>query len=114
MLKLFRIFCWLLVALILLVCLDQALMRLPFDAPGLRQAQVFYQDFRGRLVKLIPHSSGSDAIEEVIGQAEEQPPAPVTSGPRYLYVDEQGVLQFADSLAEVPKRFRQDARPLSD
>ncbi|BCR06994.1 hypothetical protein DESUT3_40630 [Desulfuromonas versatilis] len=41
-----------------------------------------------------------------------QPPQAPVTGPRYLYVDGQGDLQFADSLEEVPAAFRKDAQPL--
>jgi len=32
--------------------------------------------------------------------------------PRYLYVDDTGTLQFAESLEAIPKAYRKDAQPM--
>ena len=119
MLKLFKYFMWLVVIIALTVGFDQLMVRMPLGAPGLKQTQRFYVDFRSRLIRIFPQHSQTiesvDAIEAVI----EKKVKPVikhvkAAGQRYLYVDGSGTLQFADSLKQVPKKFQKDAQPLAE
>lgn len=125
----------------LLLALDQVLLRVPLRQPGLAAVQDFYRDFRGRLLELGGGAPGSiEAVidgapppsppgRSVPADANEAPPArpdagvapgggqpppasAAPAGPRYLYVDEDGELRFADTLEEIPQRFRADAQPL--
>jgi hypothetical protein len=126
--KLKKIFLWSLVFLLLLTGFDQLLLRAPMDAPGLREIQTFYQDFRGRLFSLVTGSS-APTIDKIIEQADLPVTAPAKApaaavvaptaksegaSPRYLYVDKDGALQFAESLDEVPTKFRASAQQLKN
>ncbi len=112
MFKLFRLFSWLILTLVILACLDQLMLRVPLEAPGVREAQTFYLDFRSRLLRLVGLGADERSIEQLI---EASKPAKQPAKPqRYLYADEHGVLQFADSLEQVPLKYRQDAQPLTE
>jgi hypothetical protein len=116
MLKLLKYCLWIVVVLALTIGFDQLMVKLPLRAPGLTQTQAFYLDFRSRLLNLNGRSSAAqkDAIEKVIEQsstAKAQKSAKIT---RYLYVDENGALQFADNLQQVPVKYRQKAQPLAE
>lgn len=114
---------WSGVFLALLVALDQLLLRTASEAPGVRAVQSFYLDFRQRLQGL---PRGKPAVRRPLpAAAPTQPPAagtakpagvspapPTASPPGYVYADEEGSLQFADTLQEVPSRYRGEARPL--
>lgn len=118
MLKLLKLFAWSLLVLVLLIGFDQFMIRVPLQVPGVTQAQTFYVDFRGRLLGLIGVDSftgrSGQSIEQVI-EANSQPPAvKVKPAQRYLYVDDSGILQFADSLDQVPARYRDAAQPLAE
>lgn len=110
--KVLRWTLWLLVVLILAGIGDRLLMEHPFETPGIKPAQQFYRDFRERLLSL----HRQDILDDQIGQAiEAQTARPATEkSSRYLYVDRDGVLQFADSLQQVPAAYRQSAQPLAD
>jgi len=115
MLKLLRLFLWLVLVLVVVGGLDQFLVRVPLDKPVLSPVQTFYVDFRSRLLGLIGVKPGPapTSIEKVI---EETSSAPQQSKKlqRYLYVDAAGELQFADSLAHVPVKYRKAAQPLAE
>ena len=114
MLKLLKIFIWLVLLLVVVGGFDQFLLRVPLEMPGLSQAQTFYVDFRARLLGLVgvDPATPSASIEQLI---ETTGSAPQQLQPqRYLYVDADGVLQFADSLQQVPAKFRQAAQPLAE
>ena len=115
MLKLLKYFLWLVVIVALALGFDQLMLKLPFHSPGLKQTQQFYVDFRTRLVGLMQADTlSSSSIESVIG---ETTAVSVPTGGkinRYLYVDGNGTLQFADSLQQVPAEYRQDAQRLAD
>lgn len=105
----------------LLLAIDQAFVHLPLDLSGLRQSQSFYLDFRSRLLGLRPgFKTPGLSVDQVI-EAEERPiarskaaaPAPDGQGPRYLYPDASGQLQFADRLEEIPREVRDKAQPLA-
>ncbi|SHJ19130.1 hypothetical protein SAMN02745165_01755 [Malonomonas rubra DSM 5091] len=117
MFKLLKLFGWMLFFLIAVVAFDQFLLRVPLDYPGLKPAQTFYVDFRSRLLDLVlPEKSTplkAESIEQVIEQ-NTRPAQQTTKPQRYLYVDKSGVLQFADSLQQVPVQYRESAQPLAD
>jgi len=119
MLKLVKYFLWLVVLVALTLGFDRVMVLVPLDAPGLKQTQQFYVDFRTRIIRLFPEQSEKnqpvDAIEAVI----EKKIAPIAAkakkaGQRYLYVDGSGTLQFADNLQKVPEKYRQEAQPLAE
>ena len=115
MLKMIKRLCWILLVCALLIGGDQLLVRVPLETPGVTQLQDFYIDFRSRLLALAGfETSQPDSIEQLLPTGE--PPAGSSEGTasRYLYVDESGALQFADSLQEVPARYRSQAQPLAD
>lgn len=108
---------WTFVFLLALLAVDQFLLRVEFSQPQLKVARSFYLDFRQRLVSL-GRASGPKSVDAVIDAAE-LPPASTPQrrsegGPRYLFVDEQGTLQFADSLEEIPPALRGKAQRLED
>lgn len=118
MLKLLKLFAWLILGAALLGGLDQFLLRVPLDVPGFSQGQTFYIDFRGRLLGLLGIQPATQkpqpSIEQVI-ETSKQPRKTATKAPRrYLYVDDSGVLQFADGLEQVPPQYRQRAQPLAE
>jgi len=110
---------WTFVFLLLLLAVDQFLLRVEFVQPQMRVARSFYLDFRQRLFTL-GGSSGPDSVDAVI-DAERRDAAPAqtpqrktSNAPRYLYVDAQGTLQFVDSLEEIPPHLRKGAQRLED
>jgi len=117
MFKMTRWFLWGLFTLLLLTAIDQILLRVDLSVPGYMEVREFYVDFRSRLISL----SGQDPVAKTITanrQPEtalqtQQPAPPAQSQPRFLFVDGDGALQFADSLEEVPLQYRRDAQPMS-
>jgi len=114
MFKLLRMLVWLVLVLAVFAGIDQFLLRVPLEAPGLHQVQKFYVDFRGRLFSLAGIGRQNKSVEQVIESTVPSRTEPVKKGGRYLYVDKDGALQFADSLEEVPPRYRKDAQPLAE
>lgn len=118
MFKLLKLFAWILITCLALVALDQILVRVPLQWPGITAAQTFYVDFRGRLFDLVGLDSAPSAaeksIEQVIETHQATPTTKTAPNQRYLYVDDAGALQFADSLNQVPIKFRQTAQPLAE
>jgi hypothetical protein len=130
---------WTLVFIALLLGIDQFFLRIPASVSPHREAQTFYLDFRGRLLALGTGEKKPAGPLPAPGKAQSplgskpaapappaQAPAPAAavSAPlpppsgggavvRYIYVDQAGDLHFADSLQEVPARYRGEARPLS-
>ena len=121
MFKMTRWFIWGLFALLLLTALDQVLLRVALPVPGYVEVHEFYVDFRNRLLDLTG-MRGGDSVARVITASKKsvvaaKPPAmtpPPAKGPRYLYVDGEGALQFVDSLDQIPLQYRRDAQPLSE
>ncbi len=109
--KLIRIVLWVMLTLVLVVVIDQLMIRRHFTTPVLKETQVFYRDFRSRLLTLGRTDDLDDHIGETI-EAQKDPPVEGSTS-RYLYVDDAGVLHFADSLNEVPPAFRQKAQRLA-
>lgn len=122
MIKLLKLFGWLLASLLLLGAIDQVMLRVPLEMAGLKPAQTFYVDFRTRMIGLITGTAAEEAmpaavdssIEQVIETNKAIKPQISQKSQRYLYVDETGALQFADSLSQVPKQFRDEAQPLAE
>jgi len=105
---------WVIIFFCLLLAVDQFLLRVEFKFGGMQVAQEFYLDFRQRLIGLTGGSS-PDSVEEVITEKQDdvapvlEPPAP-----RYLYADENGQLQFANSMEDIPPEFRKGAQRMEE
>jgi len=115
-LKLFKYVMWLLLVLMVLVGIDQVMMRLPLSAPVVQQVQVFYVDFRARLLGLDKNDVAIEPVSiDAVIEKTTQPHSrlPEKSG-RYLYVDDSGTLQFADSFLQVPVKYRDTAQLLAE
>lgn len=119
MFKITRWFIWGLFSLLLLTAIDQIMLRADLPIPGYVEVREFYVDFRSRLLGL----AGNDPVARTITANRQKaatskpstPSAPAAKAPlRYLYVDTDGALQFADSLDQVPLQHRRDAQPLSE
>ncbi len=117
-----RFLLWTLVFALLLLGIDQLLLHMRLDLPVYRETRSFYLDLRGRLLGTGP--SRPRSVEEVI-ESTDEPPAthprpqgtrettPSDTGPGYLYVDREGNLNFADTLADVPARYRSEAQKMT-
>lgn len=115
---------WIIVFIGLLLAGDRALMRWQPQAPLLTELHGGYREFRQRLLGLLPQTVPKPAPPE--GRQEPAPPrrpaaqpgppkkaeAAARSTKRYLYVDQQGELQFADRLEDIPTTLRSSAQPL--
>lgn len=105
---------WCIVFFLLLLGIDQFLLRTEFRSGGMKVAQEFYLDFRQRLFGLGVTSEPA-SVEAVIGEEKQEKPAqPRESSPRYLYADENGQLQFANSMEEIPPQYRDHAERLEE
>ena len=131
---------WTFFFLALLFTLDQLALRLQPATPLLQELQSDYREFRSRLLGKTPRQPLT--IEAVINadvtppvkkpqkvtpkkplkvstqtpkpQPKVQKSAPAPTAEKYLYVDAEGELQFADSLEEIPTALRNGAQPLKD
>lgn len=133
---------WTFLFLAVCLGLDQLLVRVEMPLPVLSEVRSFYVDFRTRLLQLghrLPAKGAPAGKKAAVPPAAkgaagarpkamdvqpkgaeppprslpEKTPAPAGAGaPRYVYVDGQGELHFADSLEEVPASFRKGAQPL--
>ena len=137
--KMFSIALWGTIFLAALVGVDRFLVTTPVKLPLLADVQSFYLDFRGRLASLV--GLGSDAIGEVIEppkskleaskdavkQATQKVVNKVTGTVssvtetvskqdelKYLYVDDQGQLNFTSSFSDIPEKFKESAELLKD
>jgi hypothetical protein len=111
-LKFFRFVLRVMLTLVVVVVIDQLMIKRRFATPVLKETQVFYHDFRSRLLTL----GRTDGLDDRIGETIEaqQDTSDEGASSRYLYVDAAGVLHFADSLSEVPPAYRQSAQRLAD
>lgn len=103
----------------LLLVIDQAILHVSPDVPGIREIRHFYVDFRGRLLQL-GNEKTEKSIETTIetpdrpNEKPQNPSAAPAKAPRYIFADENGQLQFADSLDQIPPAYRQSAEVLDD
>ena len=107
-----RFILWVVLTLALVLIADQLMLKRNFTTPGLTQVQVFYRDFRDRLLTLGRTDIYHDRIGQTI-EVELTPPA-ADSPSRYLYVDRHGILHFADRFDEIPPAYREGAQRLAD
>ncbi|MDT8441168.1 MAG: hypothetical protein RQ723_05875 [Desulfuromonadales bacterium] len=132
---------WTLLFLLMLLGVDQFFLHVPPLHPAHAAVSGFYQDFRGRLLDMTFATERRPAVPAAATKSPAKPPpqpaAPAVRPPagkaasieeiidtsggatkageavrRYLYTDAAGALQFADSLQQVPERYRADAQPL--
>ena len=96
----------------LLLATDQIFLRLPMPLPVLGEVRIFYLDFRQRLLQLPQCSSRPVPAPKITTHLARKAGAKPAPSPRYVYADDQGNLQFAESLEEVPAHLRRDVRPL--
>ena len=106
---------WVIVFFCILIGFDQFLLRVEFKTGGMQVAQEFYLDFRQRLISL-GGTSGPKSVEEAITDKDSTvvTPAQEEKSPRYLYADQNGQLQFADSMEDIPPQFRKDAQRMDE
>lgn len=98
-----------------LLAFDQLVLRIPLDLPGVRETRTFYLDFRDRLLNMTAAPKGPSIETAIDRSADKEQEAPSAAAqPRYLYVDRQGNLNFADNLEQVPLSYRQDAQRLGN
>ena len=128
--------------LILLLGIDQLLVRVPASLPAHVAVATFYRDLRNRALDLargvkapvapVPNAPAKSAppvkgalppvpasVEAVIEQSKAVSPKTIVmpaakSVPRYVYADAQGELHFAETLAEVPEPYRGKAKALGE
>lgn len=125
---------WTFLFLIMLLVIDQFFVQVPPVHPAHEVVSNFYKDFRGRLIDLTfgARKAEPDSVEAVIEKqqaAEKMAPTTVTAdnkpatpaksnspakSQRYIYSDGKGELQFADSLEEVPDKYRGQAQPMGE
>ncbi|PLX74013.1 MAG: hypothetical protein C0615_10000 [Desulfuromonas sp.] len=106
---------WIIIFFCCLLAVDQFMIRVEFKKGGMQVTQEFYLDFRQRLFGLTP-GSGAKSVEEVIAE-KQQPAAPMAkpdNAPRYVYADDSGVLQFADSMEDIPPQYRESAERMEE
>jgi hypothetical protein len=95
-----RLCLWLMFFTLLLLAADQAMVHL---SAGESSAGEFRQRYLAARQKLLQANAGG-------GEDAGRPLAP----PRYVYVDADGNLNFAESLQEVPPSLRAEAQRLRD
>jgi hypothetical protein len=127
---------WTVVFLLIVLAIDQLLVRVPATLPAHVAVATFYRDLRGRALDLTrgikpaapPAAPGKAAppakapkapgtsIERVIEERRTQPAQPPakTPAPRYVYADDRGEIHFAATLAEIPEEYRGKAKPLGE
>lgn len=125
--KSFKWLFWTVLFLLMLLAIDQFFVQVPPIHPAHDAVSRFYKDFRHRLLAMtlgekppvkpppIKMPAKPDTIETVIDKqvTAEKAKAKAKSAPqRYVYSDEQGNLQFAESLEDVPAQFREAAQPM--
>lgn len=123
---------WTFLFLVMMLAIDQFFVQVPPIHPAHAAVSNFYRDFRGRLFDLAFGEKQAEpkSIEAVIDKqqkVEQSVKAEVkqdtaTSVPankaltkktqRYIYSDGKGELHFADSLDEVPDKYRGQAQPI--
>ena len=110
---------WTIIFMALLLAADQFMLRVEFSQPQMQVARSFYLDFRERLIDL-GGEPAPGSVEAVIESTRpDTTPGIVTrrnegDSPSYMYLDPEGVIQFADSLEEIPRGLRSRAERLAD
>jgi len=137
--RLIKSLLWIFLFLLMMLIIDQFLVQVPPVDPAHAAVRNFYRDLRSRIIEMAfgEKKTAPDSIEEVIeGHQQNKPGAqadvsevkkhiqqqaritadrPIGNSPqRYIYSDSNGELQFADSLEEVPEKFRGKAQPIGD
>ncbi|MEN8686796.1 MAG: hypothetical protein AB1Z51_03325 [Desulfuromonadales bacterium] len=127
---------WTALFLLMLLVIDQFFVQVPPIHPAHQAVSNFYKDFRGRLIGLTfgEKQIEPESVEAVIENqqsakgkttaknagtpdnkparaAKDRPPEPAQ---RYIYSDGKGELHFADSLEEVPDKYRGQAQPMGE
>lgn len=132
---------WVVSFLLLLLVCDQFLLRYPGgNTPLLRDFQHFYRDFRQRVIALdsrtemprtyapvttgtrstlrpsIRLSTKATTVEEVLAVRANEvlSPGSKVNGVRYIYVDEDDTLSFADRWEDIPPALRASAKLLDN
>jgi hypothetical protein len=123
---------WTFLFLVMMLVIDQFFVQVPPVHPAHEAVSNFYRDFRGRLIDLTLGEKQAEpkSVEAVIekqqaaekkaaaaGATNKKPAAPASSSApeksqRYIYSDGKGELHFADSLEEVPDKYRGQAQPM--
>lgn len=102
---------WTFVFFSILFAFDQAMVHLSIKRKGPAEIRDIYLDFRKRLFSLAAPSQ-EITIESVIEKKTEPPPSKPKAAQRFIYVDQNGDIHFADTLKEVPSAYRKDAQPI--
>ncbi len=115
--RLFKPIFWTFLFLVMMLAIDQLLVQVPPMHPAHAAVANFYQDFRSRLIDLAfsEKKTAPKTVEAVIAERQKKPTTVKTAPKatqRYLYSDDQGVLQFVDSLEEIPEKYRTLAQPM--
>mgnify|MGYP001237905385 CR=1 FL=1 len=106
---------WSVCFVVLLAIGDQFLLRYPGKSvPVLHEFQQFYRSFRSRLLDTELPSPVEQASPGRQVQNVSVPPVATPQAPQYVYVDQDGQLNFAVSLDEIPRAFRDGAQPLNN
>lgn len=125
---------WTFLFLVMLLVIDQFFVQVPPVHPAHEAVSNFYKDFRGRLIDLTfgDKKAEPESVEAVIekqqaaekkaptaGTTDKKPATPAKSNSpakskRYIYSDGKGELHFADSLEEVPDKYRGQAQPMGE
>lgn len=135
MTRFLSILLWTVVFLLLVLAIDQLLVRVPATHPAHVAVATFYRDLRSRVfdlakeVKPVPAKPAAPAkakepprAADGIGAVIEQRPGPGPAAKlpvreqtlRYVYADDKGEIHFAETLAEVPEKHRSKAKALGE
>lgn len=110
---------WSIIFVVMLLAADQFMLRVEFSQSQMQVAKSFYLDFRQRLIAL-GGGDAPDSVESVIESTRPDTTPDIfkrrneDESPRYLYLAEDGTIQFADSIEEIPVALRDGAERLSD
>jgi hypothetical protein len=122
---------WTFLFLVMMLVIDQLLVQVPHVHPAHAAVSNFYRDFRSRLTDLAfgERKAAPKSIEAVISkqqkgvepkkaeesraeQTETTAAQQAKKSQRYIYSDGKGELHFADSLDDVPDKYRGLAQPM--
>lgn len=117
---------WLLILAAAGFFLDRLLLGPKADSVALRETQIFYRDFRSRVVALLRNrpisapaapapttaEKGSKTSEPVAKPAVAPIRSESSDNGGYVYVDQEGTIHLVNRLDDVPVRYRKEAKPL--